>query len=139
MPVVTYSLLRLGVFLLALLGLWLAGMGSWLLIVVAALVAAALSYVLFGRQRVAAARWLAERRSVDSPRFSRAVLDDAAAEDAIADRLRADEQTGPVVDQAEPVDGQAELAGDQAEPAADQAEPADGGDQIASPRPSSTP
>ena len=119
MPVVTYSLLRLGVFLLALLGLWLAGMGSWLLIVVAALVAAALSYVLFGRQRAAAARWLAERRSPAAPRFSRAVLDDAAAEDAIADRLRTD---GPPETETETETGAA-----------------DGEDQIASPRPSSTP
>ena len=39
MPLVTYSLLRLGLFALALVGLWLAGMGSWLLVVVAALVA----------------------------------------------------------------------------------------------------
>ncbi len=91
MPVVTYSLLRLGVFVLALVGLWFAGMGSWLLVVVAAVVAAALSYVLFGKQRVAAAQWLADRR--ERPRFSRAVEEDAAAEDAIADRLRAQERS----------------------------------------------
>jgi hypothetical protein len=95
-PVVTYSLLRLGVFLVALLGLWLAGMGSWLLVVVAAVVAAALSYVLFGKQRTAAAAWIADRRSTaeQGPRFSRAVQDDAAAEDAIADRLRGREDPG---------------------------------------------
>lgn len=93
MPVVTYSLLRLGVFALALLGLWLAGMGSWLLVVVAAVVAAALSYVLFGKQRAAAVAWIADRRATaeQGPRFSRAVQDDAAAEDAIADRLRTQE------------------------------------------------
>jgi len=92
-PVVVYSLLRLGAFVLALLGLWLAGMGSWLLVVVAAVVAAALSYVLFGKQRDAAAAWIADRRATgeQGPRFSRAVRDDAAAEDAIADRLRGDD------------------------------------------------
>lgn len=101
MPVVTYSLLRLAVFVVALVGLWLAGMGSWLLVVVAAVVAAALSYVLFGKQRAAAAQWLADRRAPGAPRFSRAVEEDAAAEDAVADRLHAqgstrdDEGDGP--------------------------------------------
>lgn len=111
---VTYSLLRLGVFVLALAGLLLAGMGGWLLVVVAAVVAAALSYVLFGRQRVAAAQWIADRRAPGAPRFSRAVEEDAAAEDAIADHLHEREGTG----------------GDEG----------DGpGDQIARPSPSSTP
>jgi hypothetical protein len=113
-PVVTYSLLRLGVFVLALAGLWLAGMGSWLLVVVAAVVAAALSYVLFGRQRAAAAQWIADRRAPGAPRFSRAVQEDAAAEDAIADRLREPES---------PRDGEGEGPGG----------------QIARPSPSSTP
>lgn len=118
MPVVTYSLLRLGVFVLALLGLWLAGMGSWLLVIVATIVAAALSYVLFGKQRVAAARWLADRRAERSgPRFSRAVEDDAAAEDAIADRLHG--------------------GGGHHDAEGRRGDPPDG--QIASPSPSSTP
>ncbi len=114
MPVVTYSLLRLAVFVLALVGLWLAGMGGWLLVVVGAVVAAALSYVLFGRQRAAAAQWLADRR--ERPRFSRGVEEDAAAEDAIADRLHAPGPSGQ-----------------------DPAGASPPGDQTASPSPSSTP
>ena len=39
MPVIIYSVLRLGLFAAALVGLWLAGMGGWLLVLVAALVA----------------------------------------------------------------------------------------------------
>lgn len=91
MPVVTYSVLRLGVFVVALGGLWLAGLGGWLLVLVATVVAFALSYGFFGRQRDAAARWLAERRAGNRPRFSRAVTDDAAQEDAAAERLRGEE------------------------------------------------
>ena len=87
MPLVTYSLLRLGLFALALVGLWLAGMGSWLLVVVAALVAWALSYVLLGRWRTAAATWRAERAAArgTGPRFSDRVTAEAEAEDAEAD------------------------------------------------------
>lgn len=87
MPVVIYSLLRLGLFALALVGLWRAGMGGWLLVVVAAVVAWALSYVLLGRWRDGAARWIADRRSRDRPRFSAQVLADADAEDAEADAV----------------------------------------------------
>lgn len=87
MPIVTYSLLRLGLFAAALLALWFAGMGGWLLVLVAAVVAWALSYVFLGRQRTAAAVWIAERRGAapTRPRFSRGVEADAAAEDAEAD------------------------------------------------------
>ena len=69
MPVIIYSVLRLGLFAAALVGLWLAGMGGWLLVLVAALVAWALSYAVLGSRRDAAARWLAERRG-PRPRFS---------------------------------------------------------------------
>lgn len=86
MPVIIYSVLRLGLFALALAGLWLAGMGGWLLVVVAAVVAWALSYAMLGRRRDAAARWLAERRGAARPRFAPGVEADAAAEDAAADR-----------------------------------------------------
>jgi len=86
-PVVTYSILRLGLFVAALLGLWWAGMGGWLLVLVATVVAFVLSYVLLGRQRDAAALWLADRRAAAAgrPRFSARVEADAAAEDALAD------------------------------------------------------
>ena len=54
MPVIIYSVLRLGLFAAALVGLWLAGMGGWLLVLVAALVAWALSYAVLGSRRDAA-------------------------------------------------------------------------------------
>lgn len=135
MPVVTYSLLRLAVFVVALVGLWFAGMGSWLLVVVAAVVAAALSYVLFGKQRAAAAQWLADRRAPGAPRFSRAVEEDAATEDAIADRLH--EQEGPHDERgAGPDEDGTGRDEDGAGPDADGEAPEG---QIARPSPSSTP
>lgn len=89
MPLVTYSLLRLALFVMTLVGLWLAGMGSWLLVVVAVIASAALSYVLLGKQRDAAVAWLEHRRTAPErgPRLSKALQDDAAAEDAAVDRL----------------------------------------------------
>lgn len=96
MPLLIYSLLRLGLFVLALVGLWFAGMGSWLLVVVAVIVSAALSYVILGKQRDAAVEWLEHRRTApqQGPRLSKALQDDAAAEDAAVDRLH-DEQAAP--------------------------------------------
>lgn len=91
MPVIVYSVLRLGLFALALVGLWAAGMGGWLLVVVAAVAAGALSYVLLGRQRTAAATWIAERRAGTAPRFSPGVEADAAAEDAEVQRQPGDQ------------------------------------------------
>jgi uncharacterized membrane protein YedE/YeeE len=82
--VIIYSVLRLGLFVLAMAGLWLAGMGGWLLVLVAALVAWALSYAVLGGRRDAAARWLAQRHGA-RPRFSPGVEADAAAEDAASD------------------------------------------------------
>lgn len=92
-----YSLLRLGLFALALVALWAAGMGSWLLVVVAALVAWALSYVLLGRWRTAAATWLAERAAArgTGPRFSGRVTAETQAEDAEADAAGSRGVVGP--------------------------------------------
>lgn len=81
----TYSLLRFGLFAGALIALWAAGMGGWLLVVVAAVVAWALSYVLLGGPRTAAATWIAERREGGRPRFGTGADADAAAEDAADD------------------------------------------------------
>jgi len=55
-----YSLLRLGLFAVCLGVLYLVGMRSWLLVVLAALIAWGLSYVLLNRWRDAAASQLAE-------------------------------------------------------------------------------
>lgn len=86
-----YSLLRLGLLAVALVAGWAVGLGGWLLVVVAAVVAWALSYVLLAGPRDRAARWVAERaeRRRTGPRFSAGVEEDVAAEDAEAQSPRA--------------------------------------------------
>jgi membrane protein implicated in regulation of membrane protease activity len=95
-PVVIYSLLRLGLLAAAVGALWLVGLRDWLLVLVAIVVALLLSYALLRPQRDAAARWLAERaeRRREPSRFAAGVAQDAAEEDAEADRLRG-EDAGP--------------------------------------------
>ena len=120
MPLVLYSVLRVALLAVALAGLWAAGLRDWLLVAVAALVAAAASYVLLTRQRDAAALWIArraeERRSA-GVRVSPAIDEDAAHEDAAADHA----------DQAGRTDR------------TDRTDQTDRTGQIARPRPSSTP
>ena len=92
MPIVTYSVLRLGLFAACLGLLFWAGLGGWLLVVVAAFAAWGVSYVVLAGPRDSAALFLAERsarRSASGQRFSQAVEDDAAAEDAIVDAAAA--------------------------------------------------
>lgn len=87
MPLIVYSLLRLALLAGCLLALWAVGLGGWLLVVVATVVAWAASYLLLGRQRDGAARWLAERdrrRRASGRRFSARVDTDAEDEDAEA-------------------------------------------------------
>lgn len=87
MPLVVYSAQRLALFLAALAALYALRMGGWLLVVVAAVVAWALSYVLLGRSRDAAALWLHERVSGRrTGRFGAGLAADAQAEDAEAAR-----------------------------------------------------
>ncbi len=84
MPLVVYSVQRLALFLGALLVLFWVHVGGWLLVVLAAVIAWALSYVLLPRSRDAAALWLASR--VERSRTGvRPVDQDAAAEDAAID------------------------------------------------------
>ncbi len=84
----TYSALRIGLLAACFaLGYW-AGLRTWLLLVVATLVAWGLSYVLLGGPRDAAARYLADR--VERPGGgrgdrARAAEADAAFEDAAVD------------------------------------------------------
>lgn len=84
---VTYSLLRLALFVACLAGLVLAGTGWLLGVVLAALLAALLSYVLLAGPRDRAALWLQARSEArgDRPRLSRRAAEDAAAEDAAVD------------------------------------------------------
>ncbi len=91
MPIVIYSLLRLGLFGLCVWLLWWIGLGSWLSVLLAAFLAWALSYVLLSGPRDRAALQIAERvqaRAVARAaghRFSPNAEEDAALEDAIVD------------------------------------------------------
>ncbi|MDM8085537.1 DUF4229 domain-containing protein [Cellulomonas cellasea] len=85
MPVVTYSLWRLGLFAVSLALLVWAGMGSWLAVLLAAFVAWALSYVLLGRQRQEAAQFVERRAVARSARAGGPAPDDADIEDAALD------------------------------------------------------
>ena len=113
MPILTYSVLRLGLFGACLGVLYWVGLGGWLLVVVAAFAAWGVSYVVLAGPRDAAAVVLAEQaaRRADGRRFSAAVEADAAHEDAVldaADRAEAAEQAAEqAVDQsAEQPNGQ---------------------------------
>lgn len=88
MRVLTYSLLRLLVFGVALGIGYLLGLRWWLLVLVAAVLAALTSYALLGRSRDAAAAELAERAARRGPRAPRVDLD-AEAEDAAVDAVQA--------------------------------------------------
>lgn len=105
MPVIVYSVLRLALLAVALVAGALAGLRDWLLVVVAALVAWGLSYVLLPGPRDAAARWLAdraERRRATGVRFSPGVEADEDAEDAEADAVRKAEDPDPQSDNPSP-------------------------------------
>ncbi len=81
----TYTVLRL-LLLAAAIGVgYAAGLRSWLLLLVAIVVAFAVSYLVLARQKDAAALWLAERaerrRSGDEG-LGKVIDEDAAAEDS---------------------------------------------------------
>ena len=84
MPILIYSLLRLGLFAASVGLLWWAGVGSWLAVVLAAFLAWGLSYVLLPGPRDRAAIEIAERvaRRGEGHRFSARAEEDAAIEDA---------------------------------------------------------
>lgn len=88
MPLVVYSAQRLALFVAALLVLFWLQLGGWLLVLLAAIIAWALSYVLLGRSRDRAALWIAEK--VEARRSGARRTDpDAQAEDAEVDGARA--------------------------------------------------
>jgi uncharacterized oligopeptide transporter (OPT) family protein len=80
-----YTVWRILLFVAALGAGYLLGLRSWLLVLVAAVVAFAVSYLALSRPRDAAARWLAEReqRRKDG---SAAPDADADYEDSVVDR-----------------------------------------------------
>lgn len=87
MPFVIYSLQRLGLFAAALLALWALHLGGWLLVVLAAFLAWAVSYLALAGPRDRAALWVSDRveRRRTGPRFSPALESDAIDEDAEAE------------------------------------------------------
>ncbi|MDD9207773.1 DUF4229 domain-containing protein [Georgenia sp. 10Sc9-8] len=113
MRILLYSLLRVALVLGAVGVLYALGMRSWLLWLAALVVAALLSYVLFARQRDAAAAQLAagvERRR-ERPRGRTVPDEDAAYEDAAVDEARAGDVTGDRPDAATGPDGSVENPG----------------------------
>jgi hypothetical protein len=100
-PVVVFSLLRLALLGACLAALWFVGLRGWLLLLIGAFAALALSYVLLAAPRTAAAEWLAaraERRKAAGERFVDRLAQDAAVEDealesgVVHDRASQDEQ-----------------------------------------------
>ncbi len=85
MPFLVYSLLRLGLFFAALVVGYVVGLRSWLLVLVALVVAFAVSYLALARQRDAAALWLARRSERRKAARTERVDEDAAYEDAVVD------------------------------------------------------
>lgn len=100
MKVFLYTLLRTAIFVgVALLVYFVFGWGSWgligsvLSVVVGAVVAFAVGYLFFDRQRRAAARQLAqamERRKADRPASATQAEQDADVEDSFQERMRSD-------------------------------------------------
>ena len=93
MPFIIYSVLRLA--LIGVLGvvLYLVGVRDLLLPVLAIVLALMVSYLVLGKQREAAAVYLAGRkttRDATGERFSQAVADDAAFEDRQVDTVVGD-------------------------------------------------
>src|SRR5690554_3477231 len=96
MPVVRFTLLRLGLLVLAGVVLHLVGFRSWLLVLLATLVGLALSFLLLHRQRDEAARWLEARARARRERGPQPGVDELA-EDALLER-EAEAQQDPVAE-----------------------------------------
>lgn len=88
-----YSLLRLGLFAAALAMFWLLGARGVLVVVLAAFASLALSYLLLRGPREELSKAISARVEGSRPRrqsrFDRRISEDAAAEDAAADRSAA--------------------------------------------------
>jgi hypothetical protein len=88
-PLLVYSLLRLALLVVCVVGLWFAGMGPVYALLLGAVLAFMLSYLLLAGPRDRAALWLQARSDArgDRPRLSRAAAQDAAVEDAAVDQV----------------------------------------------------
>ena len=136
-----YTVLRLALFVGVLGLLALAGARGLALLLLAAMVSAVLSYVLFARQRDELARAVSERAARRIPRGPGV---DEQAEDAEVARALGPTEPDPLRLEGLRRDAEPSGAGhDAASGAAPAAAPAEDGDgargQSASPRPSSTP
>jgi hypothetical protein len=112
-PFLRYTVLRLGLFVLALAVFALLGAGGWLLVLLAAVTSLALSLVLLRGPRDELSAVLASRADParrGQRRFERGLSEDAAAEDAAveqaaADQPRADRRPDPArTDQQRPTE-----------------------------------
>ena len=92
-----YTLWRLGLFIVAFLALSRLGLGSWLLAIIAVVVAAMVSYAFLGNQRDAAALYLANRRTQAVNRIT--TDEDADFEDASIAELGAAAETPSALSQ----------------------------------------
>ncbi|MEE6282558.1 DUF4229 domain-containing protein [Georgenia sunbinii] len=85
MPVLIYTLLRIAMFVAVYLVLGFVGFRGWLLIVVAVVVAALLSFLLLPRHANAAAGVIADRVGDRPSRIDQSIEVDQDVEDAILD------------------------------------------------------
>lgn len=88
--VAVYSVLRVGLFLLAFGGFYLAGAGMLLAALLAAIVSFALAFVLLRRQRDDVTRVIVRRRAARVDAGGRRRLRDLVAEDTRAEDMEAD-------------------------------------------------
>lgn len=86
---VIYSLLRLALFAVCTVALAFAGMGWLFAVILGAILAGLLSYLLLKGPRDSAALWMQARsqKRGDRPKLSRRAQEDADVEDAAADGL----------------------------------------------------
>lgn len=91
-----YSLLRLVLFLVCAALFALVGTGWLLAVILGAVVAALLSYLMLSGSRERSARWLQARAEAhdDRPTLSRRAREDATIEDAVVDAAGDDPATG---------------------------------------------
>lgn len=90
-PLAVYSVLRIGLFVVAYVALRALGAQGLLALALAAVIALGLSLVLLRRQRESVAQALLERRTArPADRSAEFLRSDAAAEDAAADVARTD-------------------------------------------------
>lgn len=90
MPVLIYSLLRLALFAVCTVALAFAGMGWLFAVILGAVLAGLLSYLLLAGPRDRAALWMQARseRRGDRPKLSKRAAEDAAVEDAAVDEAQ---------------------------------------------------